>query len=135
MDSLLVIDSTESVKFTFDAGAATNVSLMSYLGELNSGDGNVNLQGFGVGGVSLGIESFNFVTWVVGINVSAQFGNVPLSGFAVEGDGTSSGVSVGTVTFTPGAAVVPEPSTALVAVAGMLAGLAVWARRRWRAIG
>jgi hypothetical protein len=123
------IDTSESVLFEFASGAATDVSF-TRLGAVGGSNTSMNLEGFGVGGGSLGIVAFSPVTASI-FDVSARFGGVALSGFRIAGNGQVSGVAIRTVSFTTAAAV-PEASTLAMGGLVALVGLVV-ARRRGRA--
>lgn len=67
----------------------------------NGGDGQVVFEGFGANGASLGTQKITILSTFPNYNISVLFGNVALSGFSVEGDGTAAGLSISTITFTP----------------------------------
>jgi hypothetical protein len=93
------VDGNEFVTFRFDAGAASQVSyLVSAAGNLD-GDGDVGdsfLEAFDVSGHSLGSVPVNEGG---PHDVSAAFGNVPLSGFRVTAN--IDGLRIGSVSHTP----------------------------------
>jgi hypothetical protein len=126
----LIINDSESVLFQFVAGPATNVKFGSSLANLQPNP-NLNLEGFDAGGAPLGVVSFDVDNAVSSggtpIDVSGLLGNVPLSGFAVEGNGTDAGLTIAEVSFV---STVLEPSTLATAAVAGRAGLgALWRRR------
>jgi hypothetical protein len=106
------IDHSESVRFTFTAGAATGVTFQADAFDVNysyGGNTYLNLEGFAADGTSLGTVTFSGWDSVeVGIDVSGAFGGVPLSGFTISGNGTNAGIQLYKVSFTP----VPSDTTA-----------------------
>lgn len=116
-----LIDTNESVLFQFVTGLATGVSFNESIAVNNGGDLLMNLEGLGAGMVSLGMIQYNIFSTFNLIDVSSAFGNVPLSGFRVSGNGTGSGVDVRSVSFTPTVTSVPEPTTlSLLAMGGVI---------------
>jgi hypothetical protein len=101
------IDGSESVRFTFTAGPATGVT---FQGANGVGGGAMNLEGFAADGHSLGTVTFSgFDAVTRGIDVSGAFGGVPLSGFAISGNGsTNAAMQLWKVTFTPPDTVPPS---------------------------
>ena len=96
--------------FSFTAGTATGVSFTigAAQRDLYAPNTLMNLEGFDASGNRIGSVTFDVFT-ASAINVSAAFGNVPLSGFRVYGSGGAPGVTVGitvmAVSFTP-----PDPT-------------------------
>ena len=126
-----VIDSGESVLFTFDSGPATSVGLVGGVSRNFTVDPTVEI--FGIGGGSLGV----FSAFDIGFssnNLSLKVNNAAISGFRLSGGtGISNNVYAAQVTYTPAAInAVPEPgewATMGMASAG-LCGLMVRARRK-----
>jgi hypothetical protein len=104
--SPIYIDESDSVRFSFDAGAATGVSF-SRSDVLQVSDAPMILEGFDASGASLGTVGFHAIANLADppadppVNVSALFGGVPLSGFKISGNGSATGLTVWKVTFTP----------------------------------
>jgi len=124
-NGLDVIDPSESVHFAFDAGAGTGVMFTSDLAILlpSPTTGNFQVQGFAVGGASLGVVGVPLLATFPNFNISALFGNVQLSGFTL-GGGDSHNVSptVTSISFTPVTiSATPEPSSILLLGTGVLA--------------
>lgn len=119
------IDGNESVLFSFQSGAATDVAFGGSSGFSNSASNFfLNLEGFDIHGTSLGIQTFNFldaISFATPIDVSAAFGDVPLSAFTIAGNGQSVGIELLKVTFTDAATppAVPEPATLLLCGSGL----------------
>lgn len=129
----VLIDTTESVRFTFDSGGATGVAFGYSAGTSNSAANRVwNIEGFDLQGASLGLATFDIIdaVGVTPINVSARFGNVALSAFRLFGNGGNSGGSLARVAFTdaPPPPAVPEPTTLLLCTTGL--AFAGYRRRR-----
>jgi hypothetical protein len=120
-----VIGGGEFARFDFNAGSATGVSFFSGVAEnIGGGSPNVGIQGFGIGGGSLGIQLVNvFGPFPGPYDVSSLFGNVPLSAFRITGGSPDAGLNLASLTFTP--AGVPEPTSllawGLVSAAGFVA--------------
>jgi hypothetical protein len=97
------IDGSESVTFTFDAGAATGVTFQVFYNlNFSGGNPNFNLEGFAADGHSLGTVTFNISdAYYNAVDVSGAFGGVPLSGFKISGNGTNDGMDLWKVSFTP----------------------------------
>ena len=123
-----IIDDTESANFAFETGAATGVSFDQVLSECTncSATPTVTVEGFGVGGASLGSASVS-IFGLATHNISSLFGGVALSSFTIEGT-LNNGLSVGSITFTP-VAPIPEPSSLMLLGTGVL-GVAGMLRRR-----
>lgn len=116
------IDTNESVLFEFTGGLAAGVSLIENFA-FNGGNQDLNLEGLGVGMASLGVVQFNIFAGFPNLNVSAAFGDVPLSGFRIFGNGTGSGIDIASVSFTPVVTSVPElDATAGTSAIALLAG-------------
>jgi hypothetical protein len=108
------IDPTESVTFRFDGGPATNI-MLSHLFAGGFGNTPTSAQGeslitaFGPGGNSLGTVDLVPVLFTpLSINISAAFGNQPISTFTLEPKGDSvngSDITLSGLAFTT----VPEP--------------------------
>jgi hypothetical protein len=104
-----VIDSTESVLFTFDNKLATNVSVLWGTYTVFSRSTLPTIEAFGNGGVSLG--AFNYSDDVF---LSTLVGNQPLTAFRVTG-GNRRGIDVASITYTslplPATGAAPEPTS------------------------
>src|SRR5262249_45481058 len=101
------IDNNESVLFSFDSGAATDVAFGANASFSNGGELLMDLEAFDIHGASLGVKTFNFLDAVnvnPVLNVSALFGNTVLSAFRIAGPGTNVGIELDKVTFTDAAA-------------------------------
>ena len=129
-----IIDSGESVLFTFDAGPVTNVS--ARIGAAGSSEGFPNIMEiFGTGGSSLGVFTA-FGVSDLGLHsnpsLSSRVGNAAISGFRVTSSSIGN-ISIASITYTSAAvSAVPEPgewATMGFAAAG-LCGLMIRARRR-----
>jgi Ca2+-binding RTX toxin-like protein len=96
----LFIHTGDTITFSFDSGAATDVSY--FVNYVDSGDsdgvrGEATIEAFGVEGNSLGTQN---VDSLGAKNVSQLFGGVPISKFQVSGrDGDFLGIQ--SVSFTP----------------------------------
>lgn len=119
-----LIDGNEFAKFSFNLGIATGVSYNSVSANAVSADNSrYGVEGFGPGGASLGVVFVAYNAGFSGVNVSALFGNVPLSSFNIEGGSAGSGTNVYSLTFSPAAVnnAVPETgNTALLLAASLL---------------
>ena len=122
------VELDESILFRFLAGAASDVSFSSTVAfNLAGGSFQMNVEGFGVGGGSLGTVAFSGFDSFPNYDVSGFFNDVDLSGFRLFGNGSNAGLNVATVSFDPGVVVgaVPEPGVlALLLVAGAAAAAA-----------
>jgi hypothetical protein len=104
------IDGTESVRFSFDSGGATDVAFGSIAG-FSTGSQVMNLEAFDVHGLSLGVQAFNLFDSVnagTPLDVSALFGDV---------------IELHQVAFTdaaPPPPAVPEPTTLLLCTTGLV---------------
>ncbi|MDZ8104290.1 MAG: Ig-like domain-containing protein [Nostoc sp. DedQUE12a] len=91
-DSL--VNTGETITFSFDSGAATDVSYFLNIAFNNDDDnllGEATIEAFGVDGNSLGTRLVDFI---LDKNVSQLFGGVPISKFQVSGkDSDSFGIS------------------------------------------
>lgn len=124
------IDGSESVLFSFEGGPATEVSFDWGFWLFTTDTSRIfSLEGFGAGGGSLGTVTFNITE---NQDVSALFGNVPLSAFKITGNSEKAGLVVGVVRFTVSA--VPEPESIVTALMGLalVGGLAYRSGRGWR---
>ncbi len=129
------IDNNESVLFTFDSGAATDVAFGANAGFSNGGGLLMNLEAFDIHGASLGVQTFNFLDAVnvnPVLNVSALFGNTVLSAFRIAGPGTDVGIELDKVAFTDAATppAVPEPGTLILCATGLALARVRKLRRR-----
>jgi len=119
------IDGTESVRFSFDSGGATDVAFGSIAG-FSSGSQIMNLEAFDLLGASLGVQTFNLfdsVSLGTPLDVSALFGDVVLSAFRIAGSGQLNGIELHQVAFTDAAEpppAVPEPTTLLLCTTGLV---------------
>ncbi|XGV98411.1 MAG: PTPA-CTERM sorting domain-containing protein [Leptolyngbya sp. BL-A-14] len=123
------VDSGESALFAFSPGGASNVSLQSNILSQNGGGTSLfSLEGFGLGGNSLGKASVSFGVSALNINVSGLFKNATLSAFRFTSDGLPSptnGAIFSSLTFTPVS--VPTPAL-LPGLVGM--GIAAFRKKR-----
>jgi hypothetical protein len=120
------IDPTESVTFRFDGGSASNI-VLSWLYAGGFGNSSTIAQGeslitaFGPGGQSLGnADLIPQLTPLVQFNISAAFGDQPISSFTLEPKGNNvagADVTLSGLTFNT----VPEPASLLCWAAGALA--------------
>ena len=98
-----LVNTGETITFSFDSGAATDVSLLEFLGVNGDYDGllgEATIQAFGVGGNSLGTQNVDFISLFDGPTVSQLFGGVPISKLQMSGkDGDFFGI--GQLSFTP----------------------------------
>lgn len=124
------ISGSEFVQFTFDAGGATDVSLTTnFAFNFDQISSILTIEGLSIGGVSLGSVGVDIFASFPVSNVSSLFGNVPLSGFSIIGNGTEAGWGgVETISYTPLSVAVPEPGTLALFAIG-IAGFAVSRRR------
>ena len=123
-----IIDGSESVLFTFNAGPATSVSYA--IGVASSFPGStITITGYGADGASLGDQQ---VPVLNDTNVSALYSNVPLSGFRYTGGGTNIGASIASISYTPAPAgsAVPEPGSVGLLVSMATVGAGVLRKRR-----
>jgi hypothetical protein len=98
-----LIDGSEIASFSFERGAATNVSyevgLSAETGSsVNGIPAEATITAQGVRGNFLGIHRISGRE----VNVSALFNNEPISAFHIRGNGDVSGFNVRSLTFTPG---------------------------------
>jgi hypothetical protein len=124
------IDGTESVRFSFDSGGATDVRFGSVAAFTNGLSPLMNLEAFDINGGSLGVQTFDIFDSISNgtpLDVSALFGDVVLSAFRLAGNGQAVGIELHKVAFTdapPPAPAVPEPTTLLLCTTGLvLAGV------------
>lgn len=124
------ISGSEFVQFTFDAGDATDVSFTTrFAFNFDHISSILTIEGLSIGGASLGSVGVDIFASFPVYNVSSLFGNVPLSGFSIIGNGTEAGLgSVGTISYTPLSVAVPEPGTLALFAIG-IAGFVVSRRR------
>ncbi len=113
--NVLATDAGETIQFSFNSGAAIDVSYINnnvggFPGS-GVGFGAAIVEGFGVGGASLG--TFEGCCFGI-IDVSTPFGNVPLSRFTATGivpvGGEPSFFRTGSLTYTPVDPPVPSVS-------------------------
>ncbi len=121
------IDPTESVTFRFDGAMASNVVLSwQYIGAFENPStiaaGEAIITAFGTG-----LQSLGAIDLTPGFNISAAFGDQPISSFTIEPEGnTNAGAdfSLSGLTFTT----VPEPASLLCWAASSLV-LSICARK------
>lgn len=96
------VNTGETITFSFDSGAATNVSLIESSGGNGDGDrlfGEATIEAFGVDGKSLGTPHVDYFS-LLSTSVSQLFGEVPISKFQMSAkDGDYFGI--GSLSFTP----------------------------------
>lgn len=91
---------SEFLKFSVDAGAATDVSyFVTAAGSVSGGTpGKARVEAFDRSGKSLGTDT----TSSTGLkDVSAMFDSIPISAFVVTSDSTGSHFGIGLVTYSP----------------------------------
>jgi len=121
------VDTNEFIEFAFtQAGSATAISYnVTTIGDTDSNvGGERTLEAFGIGGTSLGTASQSSFDTAV----SSLFGNQAIERFRLTSPGVDS-FNVRSLTFTPAAAPIPEPSTMLLFGSG-LTGFAAWRYRK-----
>jgi hypothetical protein len=114
-----VVDSFESISFFFASPEAADVEIsFSFRNSLLVTD----IEGFELGGASLGIVTLG-MPFDTPLDVSALFGGVPLESVTLTT--TAASFRIGAISFTP----IPEPSTGLLFVLGLVGMASVKTRR------